>query len=141
MHDPLTLAGVATAGSAGVTFATLFPEATPAVMICALAGATLYVLSSENHQLWKQVVYACISFIGGVYCADPASEIISGLLNVILNRLQPPVYVAVSPAVGALVASAITVTILLRILAKSRTITIAELFKAVKEKIWKGGGK
>ncbi|MCG2969094.1 hypothetical protein KZ292_28045, partial [Escherichia coli] len=40
MSEPLT-AGVA-AGSAGVTFAALFPEATPAVMICALAGAALY---------------------------------------------------------------------------------------------------
>lgn len=46
MSEPLT-AGVA-AGSAGVTFAALFPEATPAVMICALAGAALYVLSSGS---------------------------------------------------------------------------------------------
>lgn len=54
MSEPLT-AGVA-AGSAGVTFAALFPEATPAVMICALAGAALYVLSSGQHRFWKQVI-------------------------------------------------------------------------------------
>ncbi|WP_071608878.1 putative holin [Entomohabitans teleogrylli] len=144
MHGPLTAAGIMTAGSAGVTFATLFPEATPAVMICALAGAMLYVLSSENHQIWKQVIYACISFIGGVYCSQPVSEIISGLLNMALNHLQPPVTVAVSPAVGALVASAITVTILLRLLAKSRTVSLEELFRTIKSKItfWKKeGGK
>lgn len=63
MSEPLT-AGVA-AGSAGVTFAALFPEATPAVMICALAGAALYVLSSGQHRFWKQVIFALISFVGG----------------------------------------------------------------------------
>ncbi|MGQ7195072.1 putative holin, partial [Escherichia sp. HC-TM1] len=31
-------AGVA-AGTTGITFATMFPEATPAVMLCSLAGA------------------------------------------------------------------------------------------------------
>ena len=70
MSEPLT-AGVA-AGSAGVTFAALFPEATPAVMICALAGAALYVLSSGQHRFWKQVIFALISFVGGVYCAETA---------------------------------------------------------------------
>ncbi|MBD7972374.1 phage holin family protein [Escherichia whittamii] len=118
MSEPLT-AGVA-AGSAGVTFAALFPEATPAVMICALAGAALYVLSSGQHRFWKQVIFALIAFVGGVYCAETASAIITGILNAMLSHLNPPVTVKVSPAIGALVASVISVTSLLRIMSQAR---------------------
>ncbi|RTN72005.1 putative holin [Enterobacter hormaechei] len=121
--EPITAtvtAGVA-AGTTGITFATLFPEATPAVMVCSLAGAALYILSSEDHKIWKQILFALISFIGGIYCADTASEIIAALINAGLNQLSPPVTIKVSPAIGALAASTVSVTILLRILARSKT--------------------
>lgn len=121
--EPLTAtvtAGVA-AGTTGITFATLFPEATPAVMVCSLAGAALYILSSEDHKIWKQILFALISFIGGIYCAGTASEIIAALINAGLNQLSPPVTIKVSPAIGALAASTVSVTILLRILARSKT--------------------
>jgi len=113
-------AGVA-AGTTGVTFATLFPEATPAVMVCSLAGAALYILSSEDHKIWKQLLFALISFIGGIYCAGTASEIIAALINAGLNQLSPPVSIKVSPAIGALAASTVSVTVLLRVLKRSRT--------------------
>ncbi|HAS0917351.1 putative holin [Enterobacter asburiae] len=121
--EPITAtvtAGVA-AGTTGITFATLFPEATPAVMVCSLAGAALYILSSEDHKIWKQILFALISFIGGIYCAGTASEIIAALINAGLNQLNPPVTIQVSPAIGALAASTVSVTILLRILARSKT--------------------
>ncbi|MCG5129587.1 phage holin family protein [Enterobacter mori] len=121
--EPITAtvtAGVA-AGTTGITFATLFPEATPAVMVCSLAGAALYILSSDDHKIWKQILFALISFIGGIYCAGTASEIIAALINAGLNQLSPPVTIKVSPAIGALAASTVSVTILLRILARSKT--------------------
>ncbi|MEI9860230.1 putative holin [Enterobacter bugandensis] len=121
--EPITAtitAGVA-AGTTGITFATLFPEATPAVMVCSLAGAALYILSSEDHKIWKQIIFALISFIGGVYCAGTASEIIAALINAGLNQLSPPVSIKVSPAIGALAASTVSVTVLLRVLKRSRT--------------------
>ncbi|WP_320728051.1 putative holin [Enterobacter sp. 118C5] len=121
--EPITAtvtAGVA-AGTTGITFATLFPEATPAVMVCSLAGAALYILSAEDHKIWKQILFALISFIGGIYCAGTASEIIAALINAGLNQLSPPVTIKVSPAIGALAASTVSVTILLRILAGSKT--------------------
>ena len=121
--EPITAtvtAGVA-AGTTGITFATLFPEATPAVMVCSLAGAALYILSTEDHKIWKQILFALISFIGGIYCAGTASEIIAALINAGLNQLSPPVTIKVSPAIGALAASTVSVTILLRILARSKT--------------------
>lgn len=121
--EPITAtvtAGLA-AGTTGITFATLFPEATPAVMVCSLAGAALYILSSEDHKIWKQILFALISFIGGIYCAGTASEIIAALINAGLNQLSPPVTIKVSPAIGALAASTVSVTILLRILARSKS--------------------
>ena len=121
--EPITAtvtAGVA-AGTTGITFATLFPEATPAVMVCSLAGAALYILSSEDHKIWKQILFALISFIGGIYCAGTASEIIAAFINAGLNQLSPPVTIKISPAIGALAASTVSVTILLRILARSKT--------------------
>ncbi|OWF75673.1 hypothetical protein B4903_19330 [Yersinia frederiksenii] len=118
MYEPLTLSAGVTAASAGVTFAAMFPEATPAVVVCSLAGTALYVLSSRSHRLWRQVLFALISFIGGVYCADAASEIIAALINAGLNQLGPPVTVRVTPAIGALVASTVCVSVLLRVMSK-----------------------
>ncbi|CNK80780.1 putative exported phage-related protein [Yersinia enterocolitica] len=96
----------------------MFPEATPAVVVCSLAGAALYVLSSRPHRLWRQVLFALISFIGGVCCADTASEIIAALINAGLNQLSPPVTIRVTPAIGALVASTVCVSVLLRVMSK-----------------------
>lgn len=127
--EPITAtvtAGVA-AGTTGITFATLFPEATPAVMVCSLAGAALYILSSEDHKIWKQILFALISFIGGIYCAGTASEIIAALINAGLNQLSPPVSIKVSPAIGALAASTVSVTVLLRVLKRSRTVNLPGL--------------
>ncbi|MFQ6284225.1 putative holin [Yersinia enterocolitica] len=118
MYEPLTLPVGVTTASAGVTFAAMFPEATPAVVVCSLAGAALYVLSSHTHRLWRQVLFALISFIGGIYCADTASEIIAALINAGLNQLSPPVTIRVTPAIGALVASTICVSVLLRVMSK-----------------------
>jgi len=72
MSETFTIVGVGlTSSSVGVTFATLFPEATPAVMLGSLAGTALYVLTSDPHQLWKQAIFALISFISGVFFSVP----------------------------------------------------------------------
>lgn len=125
MYEPLTVPGalVASGGAAasvGVTLASTFPEATPAVVICSLAGAALYVLSSRPHRFWRQVLFALISFIGGIYCADTASEILAALINAGLSQIAPDTSVSVTPAMGALVASTITVSILVRVMSRYR---------------------
>ena len=119
MADPLTVATGAAAGATGVTFAALFPEATPAVMLCALAGASLYILTADSHRMWKQIIFALISFIGGVYFAETAAEIIAILINGALKVVSADEHVKVTPAIGALVASTVSVTVLLRVLRKS----------------------
>ena len=120
MSDPLTVAAGVAAGTTGATFATMFPEATPAVLLCALAGAAAYVLTTEEHKIWKQIVFALISFIGGVYFAVPMAKIMAGVINTALGLLHPPVSIEVPPSIGALVAASISVAILLRILSRSK---------------------
>ncbi|HID7510848.1 TPA: putative holin [Enterobacter hormaechei] len=120
MSDPLTSASAVTAGTAGVTFASLFPEATPAVMLCALAGSAMYVLTAEPHQLWKQIIFAVISFMGSVFFSEPMAKIMAGVINTPLSLMTPPVSIEVSPSIGALVSASISVAVLLRILAKSK---------------------
>jgi hypothetical protein len=89
-------------------------------MLCALAGASMYVLTSEPHPLWKQILFALISFMGGVFFSEPMAKIMAGVINTALGLLRPPVSIEVSPNVGALVAASISITILLRILSRSK---------------------
>ncbi|OQM39125.1 putative holin [Citrobacter braakii] len=118
MYDPLTVTGGFTAASTGVTLAALFPEATPAVVMCSLAGTALYVLSSRPHRLWRQVLFALVSFIGGIHSAGTASEIIAAVINAGLGKIAPGASVQVTPGIGALVASTVCVSILLRVMSK-----------------------
>ena len=120
MSEPITIASGVTSATLGITFASMFPEATPSVMLGALAGSAMYVLTSEPHQLWKQMLFAVISFMGGVFFSVPMAKILAGVINAALGLLQPPVIIEVSPNVGALVAASISVAVLLRIVAKSR---------------------
>ncbi|WP_418884939.1 putative holin, partial [Cronobacter dublinensis] len=87
MTEPLTVTAGVTTGTFGIAIATIFPEATPAVMLCSLGGAALYVLSADEHEPWKQIIFAIISFIGGMYCAGTAADIITALINAALHKL------------------------------------------------------
>ncbi|MCS2172785.1 MULTISPECIES: putative holin [Scandinavium] len=120
MSEPITIAGGVTSAAVGVTFAALFPEATPAVMLGSLAGTALYVLTSDPHQLWKQTIFAVISFIGGVTFSVPMAKIMAGIINTPLSMMKPPTSIEVSPTVGAIVSASISVAVLLRILRRSK---------------------
>ncbi|MEP9315470.1 putative holin, partial [Enterobacter hormaechei] len=95
--------------------------ATPAVMLGSLAGTALYVLTSDPHQLWKQAIFALISFISGVFFSVPMAKIMAGIINTPLSLMKPPASIEVSPAVGAIVTASISVAVLLRILRKSKS--------------------
>lgn len=94
----------------------LFPEGTPDVMLCSLAGAALYVLTTGKHEYWKQVIFAIVSFFGGVYSAGVVAEIITALINSLLYKLNHSVSITISHPVGALVGSSVFVTVLLKLL-------------------------
>lgn len=97
-------------------FNTFFPQVTPPVLVCSLAGAALYVLSKKNYIFWKQSLFAIISFLGGVYSAGISSEILTGIINSVLKKLDAGTSITVPPALGALFASAICVSILLKVM-------------------------
>ncbi|WP_220393639.1 hypothetical protein [Citrobacter sp. EC_71] len=65
------------------------------------AGAAMYVLTPEPHQLWKQMLFAVIPFMGGVFFSVPMIKILAGVINSALGLLQPSVSIEVSPNVGA----------------------------------------
>lgn len=94
----------------------LFPEGTPSIMLCSLAGTALYVLTTENHEYWKQIIFSIVSFFGGIHSAGTASEIIATVINYLLHNLNPSVLIEIPHPVGALVASSVFVTILLKFL-------------------------
>jgi hypothetical protein len=105
---------------AEVAFTGLFPEVTPSVVICSLAGSALYVVTSGNYGFWERFFLALVSFVGGIYGADITSIIMTAVIHSALGDLIPPKSVEVTPAIGALVASTICVTVLLRIQTGSR---------------------
>lgn len=74
----------------------------------------MYVLTAEPHQLWKQIIFAVISFMRLMV------KMMAGVINTPLSLLKPPVSIEVSPSIGALVSASISVAVLLRILAKSK---------------------
>lgn len=80
----------------------------------------MYVLTAEPHQLWKQIIFAVISFMSGVFFSEPMAKIMAGVINTPLSLMKPPVSIEVSPSIGALVSASISVAVLLRILAKSK---------------------
>ncbi|WP_350262590.1 putative holin (plasmid) [Pantoea sp. BJ2] len=90
-------------------------QSSHAEMLCALAGAALFVISRDNLKVWKQAAFALISFVGGIFSSEFISELLSGLLNMMLFKLGLEQIIRVPRETGALVASAVCVTVLLRI--------------------------
>ena len=121
MSGTVTAAAVGfTSASMGVTLATMFPGTSPGILIGALAGTSIYVLTSEPYTIWKQVIFSVISFIVGVWMADPVSHILDGMVNTVTRNLHPPVTVQISPSIAAMVASAVAIAVLLRILKRTQ---------------------
>ena len=121
MSGVITVAAVGvTSATMGITLSTIFPGTSPGILVGALAGTALYVLTAEPYALWKQVMFSVISFIVGVWMAGPVTSILDGLVNTVTGNLHPPIVVQVSPSVGAVVSAAIAIAVLLRILKRSQ---------------------
>lgn len=116
--EPVTFTAGLNIRIIGGVIVSLFPEATPSVMLCALAGTALYIITEQAYEIWKQMIFAFISFVGGVYCAGMSADIIAAFINSILQKLEPGILIAVSPSVGALIGSSVCVTFLLRIISR-----------------------
>lgn len=125
MSEPVTITTTAVASAAmGVTMNALFPDLTPQILMGSIMGTAIYVMTPTPFKIWKQIVFALISFITGIVVAQPVTDIIDGLLNSWLSHLNPPVVLRINPFIGAMIAALIAVTILLRIMKKSQTIKL-----------------
>lgn len=112
----------ATAGVTAVALLSLFPGVDPAVVLGAFAGAVVFVMASDDLSSAKKAGFFLPSFAGGLLAAKTASSILA---------LMFPPSVAVSPGVGALIASAVVVKTLLWLIARDPS-NLIELIKGVR---------
>ncbi|VVD78550.1 phage holin family protein [Pandoraea fibrosis] len=119
MAEPVTT--IATAATVGVAVLSLFPGVDPAVVMGAFAGAGVFVLASEDLSPIKRVAFFLFSFIAGCLSAKLAADLIGWVLP---DRIQ------VNGAVGALVASAVIIKLLMWLI--KRASNPEKLFDALK---------
>lgn len=101
MNEPVTAAAVG-----AFSIATLFPALQAPVVLGALCGALLLVISQKEIGLFLRLAFFCVAFVVGLLTADLFTALIAGYLPLHLTE-------KVSPGFGALLSSALTVKILL----------------------------
>ncbi|MEG1466318.1 MAG: phage holin family protein [Hafnia sp.] len=115
MLEPTTGVGAGTLAVTGVTLVGLLSGLDAGVVIGSFAGAVVFVLSASEFPIWKRLVFFGISFVLGVLTAGFAASMISTVT---------PDSVSVEKPIGALVASASVVRILMFIISKSSNPTL-----------------
>ncbi|EAR5802913.1 phage holin family protein [Salmonella enterica] len=105
MNEPVT-GTVAAASVSAFSIATLFPSLQAPVLLGALCGALLLVISQKEIGLPLRIAFFCVAFITGLLTADLFAALVAGYLPQHLTE-------KVSPGFGALLSSALTVKALL----------------------------
>ena len=110
MTEPLTTGtGVATAAVTGVTLVSLFGPLDGPTVIGAFAGAAIFVASASDFQIWWRLFLGGLSFAVGLIAAPFTASLIEALA---------PKNASVDMPIGALVASAAVVRILMALSSK-----------------------
>lgn len=104
MSDPLTGTTGATLAVISLTAAGLSPYADPGVVIAAFAGSVVFVLSAKEYCLAILAGLFVAAWVAGIVFADMAAAFITHIT---------PAHVTASPSVGALVAAAFVVRVLM----------------------------
>lgn len=110
MTEPVTTN--ATVATAGVALISLFPGVDAAVVMGAFAGAGVFVLASDDLAPFKRLAFFLISFVAGCLSARLSADLLGWGL---------PERIAVNPAVGALVAAAVVIKLLLWLIRRAET--------------------
>lgn len=111
----VTLAvAVGAATATPVTLMAFFHNIPPDVLIGAFAGAVMFLLSSAPMPRVKLFGYFCISIIAGILAADGTAKILTAVLG-----LLSIANVEVSASVGALVAAASAINVILVLKSKA----------------------
>ncbi|ELD0497430.1 MULTISPECIES: putative holin [unclassified Escherichia] len=104
MAEPVS--GTTQAGLAvgGVTVVGLFDWIEPGVLIGAFAGSIIFVMSAREYPVWGKLLLFIASLMAGIVAAPFSSSVIT---------LLTPESISASRSVGALVASAVSVRLLM----------------------------
>ncbi|MEO3714003.1 putative holin [Roseateles flavus] len=108
MAEPVS-SSTATATLAGVALLSVLPGVDAARVLGAFAGAVVFVLASQDLGLLRKAAFFLVAFIGGLLGAELAAGLVSSILP---SRLE------VSSGVGALLAAALVVKLLLGLIDK-----------------------
>lgn len=131
MTEPMS-AGAATAVVGGVATAGWYAGLDAGVVVCAFAGAVFYVTQAKDVSKWERLGFFLVSFVAGIAASRPAAELISA---VVPTKSQIP------EAVGALVAAALAVNLLLSMNVKTVTGRVLGFVgSAIASGMNKGGG-
>lgn len=109
MTEPITGTGIATAAVTGVTLVSLFGPLDGPTVIGAFAGAAIFVASAVDFRIWWRLFLGALSFAAGLVCAPFTASLIAAVL---------PQATEVDLPIGALVASAAVVRVLMGISGK-----------------------
>lgn len=110
MSEPLSGSATAHAAVTTVTFAGFWANTEAGVILGALAGALIYVLTSHNLSILERCLYGIAAFISGILGAATATRVI----NKVIGNLIPGIEGAGIPeSLGAMVSAASAITIVL----------------------------
>ncbi|MCY1226362.1 putative phage holin [compost metagenome] len=107
MAEPIATSTTAALAVTGVGAVTLLPGVDAATVLGAFAGAAVFVLTADEMSTSKKLAFLLLSMVAGCLAAPLAAALIAKAL---------PTDAEVSHGVGALVASAVLVKILLALI-------------------------
>ena len=114
MSEPVSSTAVATYGLGITVLMGTVSEIPAGVYIGAFAGSVVYVLTNSDIPTFKRLCFFLISFIVGIIGSEYAANIMTTLTATWL-----PTGSVVDRSIGAIVASAVAIKIILALIAKT----------------------
>lgn len=114
MHEPVSGTAITT-GLGATTLLSYWAGVPSGVVIGSFAGAVVYVLTNSDIPIFKRLTFFLISFVVGIMAADYFTKIIEATTTLFIRR-----EIQVDTSIGALVASAIAIKLLLSLMSKAK---------------------
>ncbi|GGY03863.1 putative holin [Paludibacterium paludis] len=115
MAEPTTTSAASIALT-GASIVALFPGVDAAQVLGAFAGAAVFVMSSQDMSTLRKLAFLALAFFAGILAAKPVAVLLDTLL---------PERVDVPASVGALVASAMAIKVLLALINRADTLNFS----------------
>lgn len=114
MHEPVSGTAITT-GLGATTLLSYWAGVPSGVVIGSFAGAVVYVLTNSDIPIFKRLTFFLISFVVGIMAADYFTKIIEAVTFGFTRK-----EIQVDTSIGALVASAIAIKLLLSLISKAK---------------------